>query len=556
MDTRRITTTDFSNGVVARRRIDIKIVQNVLLIWLDSNINNDNDDCRNTITQLRRVVNTVEIFNDVDQCIAFVTTISNEKVCMIVSGALGQHIAPEIHDMSQVDSIFVFCGNKKRHENWAKQWRKIKGVFTEISPICEALKQAAQQCEQNAISMSFVATGAGVSNKNLDQLDPSFMYTQILKEILLTIKFDREHIEEFADYCRKQFAGNDHELKNIQKLGRTYQDESPILWYTREGFLYRMLNRGLRVMDVDIIIKMGFFIRDLHRHIERLHKEQYGIHHAGKTFTVYRGQVLSQVAFDQLMNTNGGLISFNNFLSTSRNRDTSLSFAHNSLVDSNSVGIVFVMTIDPSKSTTPFASIDDESYFEEEDEILFSMHTVFRIHDIKQMAGNQSLFQVDLILTSDNDKELRALTDRIREETFPDSTGWYRLGLLLLKMGQAEKAQQVSEVLLDQTTDESGRGKIYDQLGLTKDNQGEYEEAIKFYTKALEIYQKTLPVSHPDLATSFKITISVEFMIIWVNIRKHFHFSNKHLKSSRKLCLQITQIWRFPTTTLACYVTR
>jgi hypothetical protein len=44
-------------------------------------------------------------------------------------------------------------------------------------------------------------------------------------------------------------------------------------------------------------------------------------------------------------------------------------------------------------------------------------------------------------LTSDNDKDLRVLIDRIREETFPHDKGWNRLGLLLSKMGQFTKSQ-------------------------------------------------------------------------------------------------------------------
>jgi hypothetical protein len=83
------------------------------------------------------------------------------------------------------------------------------------------------------------------------------------------------------------------------------------------------------------------------------------------------------------------------------------------------------------------------------------MNTVFRIGEIKPMDKNHRLFQVDLTLTSDNDKDLRVLTDRIREETFPDDEGWQRLGLLLKKMGQSEKAQQIFEILLQQTSDDS-----------------------------------------------------------------------------------------------------
>ena len=87
------------------------------------------------------------------------------------------------------------------------------------------------------------------------------------------------------------------------------------------------------------------------------------------------------------------------------------------------------MTIDPAQSTTPFASIADVGYFgDKEDEVLFSMHTVFRIGTITPMDEHHRLFKVELTLTHDNDQEFRQLTDRIREETFPDVEGWYRLG--------------------------------------------------------------------------------------------------------------------------------
>jgi tetratricopeptide (TPR) repeat protein len=329
------------------------------------------------------------------------------------------------------------------------------------------------------------------------------MYTQILKEILLTIKFEQKHIQEYIGYCREQFPDNNQELSNIQKLEKKYRTETPIWWYTSECFLYPMLNLGLRLMDVDIIIRMGFFIGDLHRQIEKLHLEQFAGHHTGEEFTVYRGQGLSEEAFKQMTKTKGGLISFNNFLSTSKKRQVSLGFAGEAAINPHLLGILFIMKIDSAQSTSPFASIRDVGYFPEEDEVLFSMHTVFRIDDIKPMDGNKRLFEVNLTLTGDNDQDLRALTDRIREETFPDSEGWYRLGSVLLKMGQSDKAQEVYEVLLEQTTNESEKGPIYHQLGTVKDDQGEYQEAITFYEKAVAILQQSLPPNPPDLAKSY-----------------------------------------------------
>ena len=475
----------------ARRRADIRRVQNIVLIWLDNNIDEENNaDCRNTVTQLRRLINTINTFTNGEECIEFIETINNEKICMIISGSLGKHMVPRVHNLSQVDSIFIFCANKTKHEQWINEWSKIKGVFTEVLPICEALEQASQQCEQNAILMSFLVTSSDISDRDLDQLDCLFMYTQILKEILLEIKFDKTHIEEFAHYCCDLFDDNDKELADIKELNRKYYKKTPIWWYTRETFLYSMLNRALRTMDVDIIIKIGFFIVDLHCHIEKLHSKQFSHHHNYSLFTVYRGQGMLKADFEQMEKTTGGLIAFNNFLSTSKNQDISLTFARSALKNPDLVGILFVMKIDPSKSIVPFASINGVSYFKhKEDEVLFSMNTVFRINNIKQMDENHCLFRVNLTLTSDNDKDLCTLTDRMRQET-QGSQGWYRLGVMLFKIGQTDKAQELYHVLLNQARNKSDKMLIYNQLGRAKDELGEYQEAIKYYEKSLNISQK------------------------------------------------------------------
>jgi hypothetical protein len=109
------TASSSKNGVSSRLG-NIEMVQNVLLIWLDSNIDDKNPDCRNTTAQLRRVINTINKYTNSIECIKFLKTINDEKACMIISGALGEDIVPLIHSMSQVDSIFIFCHNQEYHE--------------------------------------------------------------------------------------------------------------------------------------------------------------------------------------------------------------------------------------------------------------------------------------------------------------------------------------------------------------------------------------------------------------------------------------------------------
>ncbi|CAF1537994.1 unnamed protein product, partial [Rotaria sp. Silwood1] len=181
------------------------------------------------------------------------------------------------------------------------------------------------------------------------------MYTQLLKEALLDIEDDdAKSIQELVEYCRLESDASEATLK---KMEEEYRIHSPIWWYTGPYFIYSMLNCGLRQMDVDIIMKLGFFIRHLHNHIKELHHEQQP--NMPTNFRVFRGQGMSMEDFEKMKKTKGGLMSFNNFLSTSRNREISFeSYARPAAFNTNSVGILFVINIDTAictTSSTPFA---------------------------------------------------------------------------------------------------------------------------------------------------------------------------------------------------------
>ena len=497
-------TSDHASEANVHQQTNIETIQDVVLIWLNSSIDDNDNDYQNTLTQLRRVVNTVYTYTENDKCIDFLTDISNVQVFLIISGTSSQEIVPAIHDILQLHKIFIFCQNKAINKEWIRRWHKVHDVFAEILSLYEALQQTTQQYEQNAMPISFISTDDNVCNTKLEQLDPSFMYTQILKEILLVINFEDKHIQEFTTYCRERFADNEHTLNRIEEFKCDYRDKTPIWWYTGESFLYPLLNRTLRLMDVNIIIKIGFFIKDLYHHIEQLYSAQLSASNSKESFTVYRGQGVSTTDFEKMRKTKGGLMSFNSFLSTSKNRDVSFAFAESNTSNPNSVGVLFVMTIDSSQSTASFASIGDVGYYgNAEAEVLFSMHTVFRICEIKSMDKDQRLFQVNLALTSDNDKDLQRLTDHIREEIPPENNGWYRLGSVLLLLGESVKAQQLYEVILEQTNNDGEKSLIFNQLGRAKNHQGEYKEAIMFYEKSIEIEQRMHPVDHRNLANCY-----------------------------------------------------
>ncbi|CAF1997137.1 unnamed protein product [Rotaria magnacalcarata] len=519
--------TALSSAISPRRRM----IQNYLVIWVDGSIDETNEDCRNTLAQLRTVVSDVNVCMTPEQCVEFLNEIDDGKAFIISSGALGQHLVADIHGMPTVDAIYIFCGNKARHEPWAKDWPKIRGVFTSIKPICESLKKVAHECDHDSIPMSFVpkqivTEGTTASDEqNHNQLPPTYMYSVIFKDIILEINdADSKSMNALVKFCREKNIPE----QEINEFRRNYHSKSAVWWYTKEIFLYGMLNRGLRSLDMETMCKLGFFIRKLHLQLEQLHQEQSASFK--KSFIVYRGQGLSQQDFQNLSDSKGGLLSFNNFLSTSKKQKVATSFVQDTLSrNPDIVGVMFIMTIDPSKistSITPFAMIDEHSALPQEQEILFTMHTVFRIVEITQTPSNSRLWEVQLTITDESDPQLAGLTNRIKEEI--DGRGWYRMGKLMLKVGHFDQAEELYNELLKGASDDSDRAFIYHQLGWLKVDQGKYPEAIKFYEKALEIDRKTLPEDDASLASTYNnIALAYDNMGEYLKALEFYEKANK-----------------------------
>ena len=311
-----------------------RIIENCIVIWLDPNIDESNADCQYSIAELRRVVSSVQTFIDNDQCLEYVTDIKNEKAFMIVSGALGQQVVPLIHDIPQLYAIYVFCTQKKTHEQWIKDYSKVKDIFTQIDPLRDILKQDVRQADINMTSISIVSPSTAI---DLNQLDPSFMYSQLMKNILLKMKFNESAKTDFIEFCILQQFENQSAIDVINEFDGDYDRTSPIWWYTRDCFIYSMLNKALRTQDIETIIKMGFFMRDLHREIEKLHFNTDN----RSPFTVYRGQGIQNAEFEKIKHSEGGLLSFNNFLSTSTDPQIAFQRAESAGDDPELAGVLF-----------------------------------------------------------------------------------------------------------------------------------------------------------------------------------------------------------------------
>lgn len=452
------------------------MMKNCIIIWLNTTGNHTN-----SIKQLRYVSETISLFTDVDECIRFLTDIKDDRAFLIITGTLGEQMVSLIHDIPQLDSIYFFSDHQAVHQPYVSVSNKFKGIFNTIEPICHRLKLNIQQYRNTFLSISTVAS-TDILNGDIDQLDQSFMYSQLIQEILLELNYNDKGKVDLASYCRRCQASDGVGIVSpiIDEFEQDYERYSPIWWYTRDCFLYTMLNQALRTQDTEALVKMGFVIRDIHRKIKHSHENAKPIR-----LTVYRCQCMSADEFAKIHKNKDGLLSFNNFLSTSTDRDIANFYAESNLENRQMISILFQIEIEPIVSSTPFIELDESDIsFNSEKEVLFSMHSIFRIGEIKQIQDR--FWNVELKLTSDNDRDLARLTEQLGKEIEGGPAG-YRLGHLLAKMGKFNQAEEVLLNLLDSTSnvDMTAISSINHQLGVVHREKGNFQTALMFYDKAL-----------------------------------------------------------------------
>ncbi|UJR34727.1 hypothetical protein I4U23_027504 [Adineta vaga] len=484
------TTTHCSTNSQEHSKVPIR--RYVRLVCLLSNFNKPPVHSNDFSRLLELGIDPTDTFTDPKKCINFLKEKTNEALFLITSNDLGQSIIHDIHPLCQINTIYILGETKRKNKRWIKNWVKIKGVYPTIQSICEILKHDIQQHRRDSMAIS-------ISTVELEHLDASFMYTRLLTEILLEMEYDNRATQAFVQFCRRHpDTAQPHNLKVIDKFEKEYDPDKSIWWYTCDYFLFDMINKALRKQDIDIIIKAGFFIRDLQKQIEALYVPPT------EKMIVYRGQGLSETDFEQLCLRQGGLYFFNTFLSTSMDHGLAYGRADSYQENPELIGILFQIQIDSNKFTpTLWASIASKSRFRGEEEILFAMHTVFRIGEIKRIKSR--FWQVQLSLTSDDDVELKQITEFIRETT-QGSSGWDRLGKFLLKIGKFSNAEEIFQMLLENTAEDDAcsLGHRYHMLGLIyEQGKFDYKNALIFYNKSVNIYLKYPDSNYLDLITIY-----------------------------------------------------
>ena len=328
-----------------------------------------------------------------------------------------------------------------------------------------------------------------------------------MKRIVLEREDDPNARKDIVEFCRTHYAHNSKEPTFAEEFNQDYCPGQAIWWYTRDCFFYQLLNRALRFLQSDVIIDMGFMIRDLHQQLEQLRREQYA-DYRDPPLILYRNQPLSKEDFAHLERRSRGLLVFYGFLSASKVKSAAIGLAQPSSIPEEMVPLVFRITVDPKLRSVIFADIENQSYDKKEGEILFSMNTAFRIGVIQQSHNEGGWFEVELTAVDEDDPDLRRATDCIKPEN-NGMTEWKQLAAIKNKQGDYKEALKLRERALETeeeqlSSTDPALAASYNDIGGTYYELQKYENARTYFEKALDIRKRALHPGHPQIRTSLK----------------------------------------------------
>jgi len=291
---------------------------------------------------------------------------------------------------------------------------------------------------------------------------------------------------------KEKYHDIDNELKFIKEFDDYYSSDKALYWYMKDSFIYRILNRSLRIQNTDILFLFRFLIQDLRQEIEK--------NQCTTPIRVYRSQLMTKEELDLLENSIGNLISINSFLSTSIYRELALVFLNQSSSSNDLERVLLEIHADPSITTIkPFGFIKCNNSFRQTEEVLCTLGSIFGLINIHQQSDG--MWIIELTLCADNDQQLKDIFKTYRKN---EQINILSFGHLLIKMGQINEAEKFFTRLLYELSDHyQDIADCYYALGCIAMEKKIYDLSLDYHKKSLEIKLQILNEDDLSLADSY-----------------------------------------------------
>ena len=473
-------------------------VKSFVIVWLDEPTDVHRQRA-NILEKLQTVVSTIELFTDLDQCLDYLTDLTDVHVLFLLTAPIDRWILSEVLNLRSVSTVYVLRSGNEEPSLSSCQVKTFDGNLEKLTKSISAnLRRWEDELVQFEVSTLSELNSSWSNNPN--NQDFAFLYSILLRDVLL--KFDDDSTAEMAAYCRTIYRDNQFQRNLIDEFERSYTAEQAIRWYTEETFLFRIVNAALRTRDAKALYSMRTYIRHLHEQLAGLNSLPRNQDLLSQSLRLYRGQRISHAEMQNVRDKVGGLMSFPSFLSTSANEGIARLFAGESTEDSAAV-VMEIIVDGAMMMENAFGCIEQFSPFaESEEEWLFSMDAVFRI---EQLEYRQQTWEMRLRLTNDQDENINKFLGHIRKNIHLSRPNpLVSLCRLFARLGEYDKAVEICQNHLDSDGGWEIQATLCDTLALMHAEENYQDQLIlQYHQQALENMTAHVDVDHPILASYY-----------------------------------------------------
>lgn len=215
-------------------------------------------------------------------------------------------------------------------------------------------------------------------------------------DTLLCMPHTLESKSEMLAEFRRIYQDDQEILGQIDNFEKNYHSNAAVQWYTRDSFVFRAINQALRVSNAESMFKLRYILTDIYDHLKESYVQMHRSFRIATPQIFYRGQLMSSEEFETFKTLRGCIISINTFLSTTASMQIALMYAGKYNESSDTVPVVFCIETNPETFVRPYANISLYSVFQDEEEVLFAMGSIFRIGNIRQLLNEDNIWSINL----------------------------------------------------------------------------------------------------------------------------------------------------------------
>jgi hypothetical protein len=247
--------------------------EGTVLFWLLPSTD-EQKDLSAHVASLQKIINDTRVFFYPDQCIDELASITDLTIFLIL-GPTRSDLLPTLQSFDYLRHIYL----SEPHE-FAKNTSQVRGVFPTIQQLLPQLTKDVRMAQQLDSHLIVTPMGDPIqSHRWIADLQTSkvdFQWKQAMINIILDAPAPskRNKHQDLIDEWRLVYGSNLAQTKLIDVFEATYDPSNAIYWYTRDTFLYKMVNMALGTENIVVVWRLRFFIQDMYQQLHTLHAEQ------------------------------------------------------------------------------------------------------------------------------------------------------------------------------------------------------------------------------------------------------------------------------------------